>query len=474
MVDRISTVAGFRRSASLAVVLAILGASGSSMGSQPAGGATDSAVATAHTQRVSFPPELPGGERVVSDTAAEMLSPADTLRDDVDVASTAPTVDFLYYPGQDYPGNPWSAWGDSLAVGGNYYASIGDHLGPGGNAFVYEYDPGTRAFRQLLDLRDLLDLPEGEYTPGKIHSRLDMGSDGWLYFATHRGSARWTTDEYDFEGDWIVRVDPRSGAAEVVVHAPVPKHSLPAGILDPDRLIYYAGTTSGEDSEAPGVRFLAYDVAERRVLFDGPHGPNRYLMLARSTGRVYYTQERPGMHPGSPLFRYDPDSGSGPMKIEAEIGLRAATLETPQGTVYAVSSGQGRAATPLLYAFDVASESVEVLGPAPVGRERYIASLATDPSGRYLYYVAGAHGKSHEDGSPVVQFDTTTRRKKVLAFLHPFYEERYGAILKGTYSLAVDPAGDKLYVTWNVSRGSRAWDSVALTVIHVPQAERLP
>ena len=38
---------------------------------------------------------------------------------------------------------------------------------------------------------------------------------------------------------------------------------------------------------------------------------------------------------------------------------------------------------------------------------------------------------------------------------------------------AVDPAGDKLYITWNVNRASRAWDSCALTVIHIPPEERL-
>jgi hypothetical protein len=37
---------------------------------------------------------------------------------------------------------------------------------------------------------------------------------------------------------------------------------------------------------------------------------------------------------------------------------------------------------------------------------------------------------------------------------------------------AVDPRGDKLYVTWNASRGSRAWDSCALTVVHIPESER--
>ena len=66
-----------------------------------------------------------------------------------------------------------------------------------------------------------------------------------------------------------------------------------------------------------------------------------------------------------------------------------------------------------------------------------------------------------------------TRQKKVIAFLHPFYKEKYGCTLTGTYSTAVDPKGDKLYITWNANRGSgKTWDCCALTVIHIPQSER--
>jgi len=60
----------------------------------------------------------------------------------------------------------------------------------------------------------------------------------------------------------------------------------------------------------------------------------------------------------------------------------------------------------------------------------------------------------------------------VIAFLNPLLERKYGCTLRGTYSLAVDPDGEKLYVTWNLSRGTKVWDSCALTVIHIPAAER--
>ncbi len=416
-----------------------------------------------------FPPRLPEAQESVTDTSPRFLQPPNGFPADVVIAKTAPTINFRFFPTQDYPGKPWSAWGDSLAINGKYYASIGDHLAPGGNAFVYEYDPETKKMRQLADVRKLLALPEGDYTPGKIHSRLDVGDDGWIYFSTHRGSTRVTTDEFHYKGDWIIRCDPASGKAEVLAQGPVPKHCLPCSVLDPKRVIYYGGTAPGTGNDGEGIQFFAYDVGARKVLYSGPDGPARYLIFAKSTGRVYFT---PGKEGEGVLMRYDPERGGAPEKIESSIGLRAATQETPDGIVYTVSSGQrGKA---ILYAFNTKTERVENLGPAAVGTQNYITSIDADATGRFLYYVPGAHGGSERDGSPVVQFDVKTRTKKIIAFLHPFYAEKYGCTLKGTFSSAIDPVGDKLYITWNNSRGSRAWDSCVLTVIHIPESERMP
>ena len=140
---------------------------------------------------LTYPPALPDGVAVVSDTVTDFLRRPKGLGDDVTVATVAPRVDFLYYPAQTYPGKPWSVWGDSLAVNGKYYSAIGDHLAPAGNAFVFELDSETLKMRTLVDVKKTLALPEGHYVPGKIHSRIDMGSDDWLYFAPHRGSTRW-------------------------------------------------------------------------------------------------------------------------------------------------------------------------------------------------------------------------------------------------------------------------------------------
>ena len=176
------------------------------------------------------------------------------------------------------------------------------------------------------------------------------------------------------------------------------------------------------------------------------------------------------------LVRFDPRQPGPPTQIDARIGLRSATIETTRGLVYTVDGDN-------LWEFNTRNEQATHLGSAVVGEQTYITSLDIDPhTQRYLYYIAGAHGGSHRDGSPLVQFDIRTRRRKVIAFLHPFCHERFGYIPLGTYALAVSPGGERVYVTWNGNRGTTQttsagkprFNTCALTVIHIPEMERLP
>ncbi len=420
----------------------------------------------AAAEAAGLPPVLPDGKAVMTFTSPDLLRPPTTI-DEVEVAQTPPVVDFLYYPGQDYEGNPWSNWGDGVATPGRYYSAIGDHRAPGGNAFVYEYDAATKTLQQIVDLRELLDMPDGRYTPGKIHSRIDIGADDRLYFSTHRGSTRVTTDEYGYEGDWIVRHNPATGRTEAIAHGPVGKHCIPCSVLDPDRLIFYGGTAAGDRNDKR-IKFFAYDVQRRKLLYSGYDGPGRYMMFSKSTGSVYFV---PGLE--GRVFRYHPDQDA-PVSLDVEMGIRAATQETRQGYIYAVSKGDA-----VIYRFDTKTEEAERIGSAPVATQTYITSIDADPTGRYLYYVPGAHGGSEKDGTPVVQFDVKTRRRKVIAFLHPVLKEKVGYTPLGTFSTAVSPSGDKLYITWNGNlggskRGRLTWDACALTVLHIPAGERQP
>src|SRR5690554_1584573 len=65
--------------------------------------------ATEGIQTVSplpWPPKLPNGRAVVTDQSTDFLiKPQHVILDkDVEIATTAPTIDFLYFPGQTHPG----------------------------------------------------------------------------------------------------------------------------------------------------------------------------------------------------------------------------------------------------------------------------------------------------------------------------------------------------------------------------------
>ena len=151
--------------------------------------------------------------------------------------------------------------------------------------------------------------------------------------------------------------------------------------------------------------------------------------------------------------------------------VRSATQETAQGIVYGTSER-----TCDLWAFDVKNDTLTQLGPGAVGKQEYTTTIDADPTGRYLYYIPGGHGGGPTDGTPVVQYDVKAKKRKVIAFLNPFYSATVGYTLEGTFSSALDPKGEKLYITWNGQRKGqpKGWESCALTVVHIPASERQP
>lgn len=415
-------------------------------------------------------PKLPDDKPLLGVSTDRFLKAPIDVAAGVGVAVTAPIVDVFVYPGQTYEGRPWSNWGHGSFVNGRSYSAIGDHRSPAGTARIFEYDPRQRTLRQVVDTETLYRRPEGEYSPAKIHGRLDAAADGLIYFATHRGSAGTTTDAHGYRGDDILAFDPRSGATEIVATTPVAKHSIPTSLVDPDRMIFYGGTAAGKNSPVQAVQFLAYDLRARRIMYLGQDGPPRAMIWSRTTGRVYFVPESSKT---DQLVRFDPAAVGPPQPIAARVGLRAASLETPQGVVYAIGSGQS-GKDPEVHAFNVRTEQAERLGTAAVGSETYVSSLDVDPTGRYLYYVPGAHGSADRDGTPVVQFDTRLRTKKVIAFLSPYFRETYGFWPAGTYSTVLADDGGTLYITFNTNRGTKVWDFCTLFVVHIPEPERRP
>lgn len=413
------------------------------------------------------PMSLPDGKLMVTDSAADFLTvPAALAGGDFDVAKTPPSIDFGFYPEQTFRGNPWSAWGDNLVVGDKWYSSIGDHKW---DCFIYEYDMVKKTMRTVVNVKKFLDMPDGHYVPAKVHSRIDVGSDGWLYFATHRGAASYTTDRYHFKGDWVMRYHPETEKTEIVAHGPVGKESIPVSAIDPERLIFYGGTQQT-------YIFFAWDIKDGKLLYQSQpnEGPYRYMMRSKSTGRVYYSKGD-----FTDLRRYDPKTNTATV-IPAKIGLRAATLETPQGYIYAVAGRRdGR-----IYRFDVKQETAEEIGTVRLenGERKtraYVTTMDADASGTYFYYVGGdAHGYSDRDNTPIVQYNIKTGRKKVIAFLHPYYEQKYQFAPNGAYGSSLSADGSKLCITWMGDRADirggrgKKIKHCAWMVIDIPASER--
>jgi hypothetical protein len=428
---------------------------------------------------LTWPPKLPGGVEVTTDNSPQfVVKPANVkLAEGVVIAKTAPTIDFLYFPGQVFPGKLWSVWGDGTAHGSKYYSSIGDHDSPRGEGHVYEYDAKTKKIRLLVNVRKFLEqsgnLPAGmDYTPGKIHGRLDMGSDGWIYFSTHRGSTNDnTTDARGYKGDHIYRVDPRTGKTEIVIAYPMAKHTIPASVLDPVRMIFYGGTNPGNDAPDKQIWFVAYDVKNKKLLKKAPNGFDRYAIWSALTGCVYW-KPLPKEHEGKGNgFKYDPRTNSITTVAEVPV-VRACTRETKTGIVYGFTQDNSN-----LWAFDTRKEKLTTIGPAMVGAHNYVTSVDLDPvTERYIYYIPGAHGGAVVDGTPVIQYDVKTKKRKVIAFLSEFYKDKYQYTPDGSFSSALSPDGSILYITWNGSRpsGAKGWNTSAMTAIHIPKSERLP
>ncbi len=363
------------------------------------------------------------------------MLPGPNLREGVRIAKTPPRVDFAYFPQQNYPGNPWSNRADGFVLGDKYYTSDNDHLAPRGTAHLWEYDAAAKTFRLLCDTTSFLESkkvfpPEMNYRPGEMQSRIDLGSDGWLYYATDRGSPTVTHDANGYRGEWVLRTNPATLETQIVKEFPIDKHTLPASVLDPKRMIYYGGTAPGKDAANQKVQFFALDVRSGKLLKVADNGPDRVMIFSTSTGRVYWEGHV-----------YDPTTNE---VLPANIPhVRSASRETPQGLVFCTSHTQAE-----LWSLNVKTGEVKTLVP-------------------------GAHGGAIKDGTPIVQYDLQTKERKVLAFPHQHFWDTHGYALDGSFSSALDEQGARLFISWDGWRKGqpRGWETAAITVVHIPASE---
>ena len=128
------------------------------------------------------------------------------------------------------------------------------------------------------------------------------------------------------------------------------------------------------------------------------------------------------------------------------------------------------------FTFDPDKDEIIDKGINWPGNNRYCCSVGKSPGGRYIYYQV----MTYTDGSPVIRLDTKTGKRKVIAFMCPFYYEKYGYIPTGPYSLKPGDKGEKLFILLNGTFREYKYDPgverfvhCAVMLVHIPESERI-
>lgn len=394
--------------------------------------------------------DLPAGQPFVGGPSAEMidLGDIDGMR-----------VEGAVYPRPDYQGDPWTMWGQGIALAdGRFLSAIGDHLGPDGNSYIYEYDPNAGTLATLGDLISYVDHTPGSWGYGKVHGQMVGGPCGEVYFASYWGTNRDLVYDDSYRGDMLFRIDPDARTMEAL-QVPVEEHGIPSVAAAPALGLVYGEAIDPvmEAQDLDAGPFFVYDVASEQMIFEGPAQPHTGYrnVMVDANGRAYYSLG------SSELAVYDPETNEIQTHPNTMPGLwlRASTAPGPDGRVFAVTRD------PDTFFVLNTDGSIETLGnPAA-----YTASMAIHPDGDRFFFMPDAHGDAWQFGGALTSVDTSTGEQAVIAELNPLAEEGLGLRLGGTFSVAVSPEGDKVYVGANAGPlgADDGFGEVVLLVVHL-------
>lgn len=363
------------------------------------------------------------------------------------VAKTPPTATFAFHDqlgAEAATRRLWSSWGDiCVAKDGKAYCAIGDHgddKGGDARCFLYQWDPQTRRLRQVVDMNQLVPPKAGRPAWSKVHAKIDEGPDGAIYFScTLNDGNRAKDPKYAFDdelpGGQIYRYDPASNKAALYTNLP-PRRCTATSLFDAQRGVWWCNLEAGEGNALWGL-----NLATKKPIFQGADGSlafNRAFGLLND-GSILYNG-------ATHIQRLDPATGKvsdlAPLP-EKSPGMRCVSRPTKDGWVYGVTH-----ATNTLFKLSIDKGELQLLGPSWLQGE-YTSVCDLSPDERFLYYLPGAHGKAWKYGTPVVQYELASGRRKVLAFLASPTEKACGFVPAGTYGARLSAAGDTLYVNFN-------------------------
>ena len=435
-----------------------------------------------------------------SDSSERLLKLPENYPFDVnfDIAVEPPTIDFAIIQGLEpwcfeygesinqspisaSDGFPiWSGFGDvTKGPDGCFYFSIGNHKYYGGNAFVVHYDPIKKRQELVLNAADVTGWKPEEWSDGKIHGDLDINPEGDMMMLTFSGPRPLAKEFNDvpYSGAHLLRFNIYTGKAEDL-GVPFAGDTWGYHAWDWERGILFAVGQAKNTT-------LIYDTNTRTPVFAGyqPKGITwwrRCIMIDRETGCIYTSNSTPANDASNTIVRWERKNNTfSEMKSRVPVHpvhgksfqLRAHTKrKTGDGAFWCLCNNG------VMFKFYPEADRVDSIGLNWGDEGIYTTNICMSPKERYLYYLPGAHSDAWKFGTPVVQFDTKTGRRKVLAFLSDFYLENYGYSPYGSYGLELDERGESLFFYTNGIFTSReigsGYGRPALFHLMIPESER--
>lgn len=434
--------------------------------------------------------------RMVTDRSADFLKiPAYAypgVKPDFDVAEEPPSIDFaiIQVEPEYLTGGIYGGWGEcTLGPDAKFYFVTGNHKSYGGaTAFLSRYDPRSKTHENVLSSQKVCGWTDEQFGDGKIHGTPDVAPNGDMWMLTFYGPypkyADWGKNYF---GGSLIHHNIRSGKSECLGR-PVADDSWPLHTWDWKRNRLYGvgeyGTVLGQGNKEFVWRgynandygkVLVYDTKSRKVLHgdlamvDGApeHWFRRSLVLDRATGNLYGCQAGAPYH----LLKYDPGADRFTRMQSTFRGpLNCATQRKDRQGVLWAADEMGN-----FYKLWPDQDKIEWLGMT-WDKGESLHSLRLSPGERYVYYIAGANQVGQKNGFPLVQYDTRTGRKKVLAFLFDYFFEKYGYGMLCCYGIELSKDGSSVFAyingTFVPERKMTRYGRPSIVHIHIPASER--
>lgn len=349
------------------------------------------------------------------------------------IASTAPTIDFGIVNVGD--AEEWFTHWCNVVLGpdGRYYFAVGDHMNI---VMLISYNPVTKTQNICIDSRNIPGLVDCKW-----HGRPVINpNNGDMYLI---GFCNGDIVYYNIYSKQIEHLG-----------QPVPGRGFAEHIWDWQRNRLYGIGHSGN--------ILVYNTQNRTVIFDGNpadsqtgkeyNWEHRSRLLDRETGILYGSDRMDNI-----ILHYNPSNNSfHAMQSSLENSLRACSnVKEKDGSFWIFDRGGN------IYKFFPEQDRIEPHGTNWDSGD-YATFIERSPGGRYLYYCFAASSSD----MPVVQYDTQTDNKKVIAFLGKFYSENYGYEPYQFYGGALSQDGSSLFTVCNGD------GNPGMFHIHIPESER--